>query len=335
MGVFQTKYSANNFWNDILFHIPEIPPVTASLTTDSLDMIPPLRAHVTGTIVNQGSSDVAEYGFVWATHDNPTVSDNKIVVGTEAFSGIYSNTTGSILPFVTVYFAAYAINSAGTSYGNTLNGVPLICFASGTLVMMANGRKKKIEHIKYSDDLLVWNFDDAKFDNAKPIWMVKPFKSHSYGLLRFDNGLELKTVADGNGHRIFNIEKNIFTYSMSEDTPVGTRTFTEKGKTIKLIGKKITKQETKFYNIVTHTHMNIFANNILTSTGLNNIYPIVNMKFIKDDRQLIDNEFGVPDELFIGLRLSEQPKSFVNLKNKIKHMVSRQYENVERVYTNC
>lgn len=63
-----------------------------------------------------------------------------------------------------------------------------------------------------------------------------------------------------------------------------------------------------FYNIITYKHINIFANGILTSNSLNNIYPINNMKFIKDNRELRSiEEFDVSDYVFEGLRLAEQP----------------------------
>ena len=41
------------------------------------------------------------------------------------------------------------------------------------------------------------------------------------------------------------------------------------------------------YNIITKQHLNCFANGILTSCRLNNMYPIENMKFVKDNRKLL------------------------------------------------
>jgi len=295
-----------------------------SVNTDSLDMLFSANANVGGTFVLNGSSAVKEYGFVWSTTNPPTVDDNKVMVGTTIGIGESYSTGISGLPFpATIYVAAYAINDTGVGYGVVLSGEVQICFAAGTKISTPYG-DKNIEEITYEDDLVVWNFDEGKLDIAKPVWMVRPFKSSSYALLKFTDGTELRTVADGRGHRIFNINSNMFTYSTTEDTPLGTQTFTKDEKTVELTEVKVIKEETTFYNIVTKGHFNMFANNILTSTGLNNLYPIHNMKFVKEGRSMISREAwsGIPDVLYEGLRLGEQPLS---VYDKICRMVKRQY----------
>ncbi len=195
--------------------------------------------------------------------------------------------------------------------------------------MLADRTEKAVEDIEYSDELLVWDFDNGCFSSAKPLWIKKVQVSKEYNLVKFDNGVELKTVAD---HRIFNVDSQKFTYTMNEeDTPIGTTTFMSDGTTAKLIGRKVVKEEVNYYNIVTDYHMNLFANGILTSLRLNNLYKIENMKFIKDDRKLVSkDEFkGIPDKYFYGLRLSEQPKE-INRGNDVKHANSLK-EYVERL----
>ena len=184
--------------------------------------------------------------------------------------------------------------------------------------MLADRTEKAVEDIEYSDELLVWDFDNGCFSSAKPLWIKKVQVSKEYNLVKFDNGVELKTVAN---HRIFNVDSQKFTYTMNEeDTPIGTTTFMSDGTTAKLIERKVVKEEVNYYNIVTDYHMNLFANGILTSLRLNNLYKIENMKFIKDDRKLVSkDEFkGIPDKYFYGLRLSEQPKE-INRGNDVKH----------------
>lgn len=195
--------------------------------------------------------------------------------------------------------------------------------------MLADRTEKAVEDIEYSDELLVWDFDNGCFSSAKPLWIKKVQVSKEYNLVKFDNGVELKTVAN---HRIFNVDSQKFTYTMNEeDTPIGTTTFMSDGTTAKLIGRKVVKEEVNYYNIVTDYHMNLFANGILTSLRLNNLYKIENMKFIKDDRKLVSkDEFkGIPDKYFYGLRLSEQPKE-INRGNDVKHANSLK-EYVERL----
>lgn len=324
----QTKKSGNSYWSNLISHGDELP----KLTTDSLVMGFSANATVTGTIIHGGSSEILSYGFVYADHDDPTIDDNSVEVGTEPFLGQFTDGISSLDSFtdVTLYFAAYATNKHGTGYGTSLTGVPQICFAEGTLITTANRGKKKIEDITYDDDLLVWNFDEAKFDTAKPVWILQPFKSYAYGSIQFKDGNELKTVADGRGHRVFNSDRNLFTYSMdNDDTPVGTSSFTEQGKTTNIIKKDIVKAETMFYNVITNRHINVFANNILTSSGLNNLYPIKEMKFSKCERKsrtLADFDSSVTREIFEGFRLAEQPLSYTGLESKIKNIVNRQFK---------
>ena len=101
----------------------------------------------------------------------------------------------------------------------------------------------------------------------------------------------------------------MFTYPMTDDTPIGTTTFNDKGEYITLVSKEIINEEVEYYNIITDYHINLFANSILTSCRLSNLYPIENMQYVKDNRELhnpkIFNELD--DKWVSGLRLLEQP----------------------------
>lgn len=325
MRINQTKCSGNSYWSNRLYRVQNevVESSLPTVTTDDVDMGFSANAHVYGTVVSMGVSDLTSYGFVWSHSDNPTLSDNVSEVGTGPFTGEFDVNIGGLGFPETVYFAAYATNASGTSYGEILSGETDICLAAGTKISLVGGRKK-IEDVCYSDDLLVWDFDNANFTSSKPVWMVKPFKSSRYSVVFFDNGSELRTIDDGKGHRIFNVEKGMFTHLMSDDTPVGTTTVGRDGSFVRVVGKEIVKARTTFYNVIANRHMNVFANDILTSTGLNNLYPISGMRFVKEGRSLRKKEeFGVSDELFYGLRLHEQPVSYEGLKEKIDRLVKR------------
>ena len=205
----------------------------------------------------------------------------------------------------------------------------LWCLAEGTMITLADKSRKAIEDIEYTDNLLVWDFDNGCFAEAKPLWIKKKQAAQEYNLIKFDNGVELKTILD---HRIFNMESQRFTYTMNEeDTPIGSTTFMEDGTTAKIVERKVIRETINYYNIITDYHMNLFANGILTSLRLNNLYKIENMKFVKDNRELVDkSEFeGIPENYFYGLRLAEQPKE-INKGNDVKHTKTLK-EYVERI----
>ncbi len=217
----------------------------------------------------------------------------------------------------TVYYVrSYATNEFGTSYGNQVSFETEQCLVVGTKILLSDRSYKNIEDIEYSDELMVWNFDEGKFDVSKPLWIKKPQMTNKYNLLKFSDGSELKTIVQ---HRIFNKEKGEFTYPMTDETPIGSISFNSFGKEITLISKEVIYEEVEYYNIITDYHINLFANDILTSSKFNNIYPIVDMKFAKDGRVLRSREefINIPDKYIDGLRLCEQNVSMEQIEFKI------------------
>lgn len=192
------------------------------------------------------------------------------------------------------------------------------CLVAGTLITLANGTKKKIEDLTYEDNLLVWDFDNACMASAKPLWLQKEQKAERYNLLKFSDGNILKTI---NQHRILNIEKGKFTYPMTDETPIGTTTLNDKGEKVKLVSKEIIEEKVTYYNLITKYHMNAFTGGILTSCRFSNLYPIKDMKYVKDDRKLVGPEeySNILKEYYEGLRLAEQPKEVNRENDDISH----------------
>jgi hypothetical protein len=302
----KNQFSSDNTFGFVIFSDGTLPTVT----TDLIDSGFPCQAD--GTVVDEGSSSVYERGFVWSlTQSVPTLADDKVV---DSATGSGSFTVNISAPqYPDSYGRAYAINNTGVSYGNVIEfSAP--CFAKGTLVTLSDGSTKKIEDITYDDSLLVWNFDESKFDSAKPVWMMKPITISDTFISKFSDGSELITAGKlgirKTSHRIFNIEKGEFTYLISEqDTPIGTHTFNDKGEIVTLISREKNNVLTQIYNIVTFGHLNMFCSTLLTSVRLNNLYPIKNMKFVKDVREIIpfDKFKGLTKEYYDGFRLGEQP----------------------------
>lgn len=165
------------------------------------------------------------------------------------------------------------------------------CLIEGTLITLANGEKKKIENITYDDKLLVWNFYKGDFDSAKPSWIKVEQTADEYNLCEFSNGAKVGFVGPGKDigyHRIYNDEAKAFTHTGVNDTPIGTHTFAEDNTTPKLVSQEVVKKSVKFYNVITDTHYNLFANGVLTSCRLSNKYAIENMRYVGE--QLISDE---------------------------------------------
>lgn len=181
------------------------------------------------------------------------------------------------------------------------------CYIKGTLITLSDGSKKSVETITYDDELLVWDFDNGCFTSAKPLWVKRVQTSSYYYRLKFEDGTEICLVGqDGKCHRLYNVERQEFI--SGTDFHVGEHTFNEQGIEVKLIGIEIIEKEVEYYNIITDYYMNCFANGLLTSTQYNNVYPIENMKFVKDNRKPIPIEDyeGIPTKFYDGMRLGEQ-----------------------------
>ena len=180
------------------------------------------------------------------------------------------------------------------------------CIASGTMITLANGRQKKIEDLNFSDEILVWDFDNGRMASAKALWIMQARVTDKYNLLTFSDGTQLKTI---NQHRIFNKDLGKFTYPMTDDTPLGTTTLLSDGREVQLVDKKVVYEPVEYYNLITEYHFNCFANGVLTSNRFNNLYPIVDYKFVKDNRELTpysEYENFVSRDWYEKLRLAEQ-----------------------------
>ena len=94
-------------------------PDFAVLTTNTITSIGASSAISGGTFTSDGGATITTRGVCWSTVSGPTTADSKTDNGTGSTT-FTSAITG--LPALTKYYVrAYAINSAGTAYGNQLS----------------------------------------------------------------------------------------------------------------------------------------------------------------------------------------------------------------------
>ena len=208
---------------------------------------------------------------------------------------------------------AFVTTNVGTIWSTVAAGSTGLCLIAGTRVTMADGTTKLIEDISYSDQIQVWDFDTAGFASATALWIKRVETAVAYNELMFSDGSVLRTVDQ---HRIFNKQAGAFTYPMTDDTPLGTITYTVDDAEVVLVGKRVVTGTVDYYNVITDGHMNLFANGILTSCRFSNAYPIDNMRWVKNHRPLRDRaEFtGIADRWINGLRLCEQTYTVADIR---------------------
>lgn len=93
--------------------------ILPSLTTLEITDISDASAISGGYITNEGDSKVKARGLCWSSIQNPTISDDTILIDAKD-TGSFSGVINGLKPYTTYHIRAYAINKAGTAYGNNL-----------------------------------------------------------------------------------------------------------------------------------------------------------------------------------------------------------------------
>ena len=89
--------------------------VLPTVTTTSATSVTESSAVTGGNVTSDGNASVTERGVVYATTQNPTISNTKVTSGSG--TGSFTCNLSGLQPNTTYYVRAYAINSKGTAYG--------------------------------------------------------------------------------------------------------------------------------------------------------------------------------------------------------------------------
>lgn len=96
-------------------------PKLAIVTTGTASDVTDTGAVVGGSIDNLGNVDnVIQYGHVWNTLGNPTISDHKTELGSIDKLISFNSALSGLMPSSVYHVRAYVTNSVGTSYGNEI-----------------------------------------------------------------------------------------------------------------------------------------------------------------------------------------------------------------------
>lgn len=239
--------------------------------------------------------------------------------------------TSSDFKTTDIYFSFEQTLKANVSYPFTMNyylhyrRMP-ICMLTGTKITLADGSKKNIEDLTYSDTLRVWNFDDARYDSSSICFLTKiGLKNTHYYKLTFSDGTILKTTGKNSNHRVYSYDKQKFVGV--RDVEIGEKVFSENG-ILTITNKEYFDEDVYYYNVITSQHFNCFANGILTSDRYGNMYDIdANMKFIKDGRIIRPysdyEQVGISQYWYDNLRLGEQRETIDKTIEYIRRLQSQ------------
>ncbi|MBU6169550.1 MAG: hypothetical protein KGQ86_10960 [Bacteroidetes bacterium] len=113
---YATNSAGTGYGNEITFQT--LPVAVPTLITTDASGITQTTVTSGGTVSNDGGATVTERGIVYGTSANPTTSDTKVSSGSG--TGSFSVNVTALTPNTTYYIRSYAINSAGTGYGNNI-----------------------------------------------------------------------------------------------------------------------------------------------------------------------------------------------------------------------
>lgn len=162
-----------------------------------------------------------------------------------------------------------------------------ICFVEGTLITMSDGSQKPVEDIEYGDKVLCYDFEKGEQTISYIDWMIPKQTATEYWKITLSDGTILNLVgANDKSHRLYNVTKQSFMYP--QDFEKDDLTLKENGDLVKIVSCEKIFKTVNFYNITSNTHINVYAENVLTSNRLNNRFEIKNNKFT--NKQLMTNE---------------------------------------------
>lgn len=174
-----------------------------------------------------------------------------------------------------------------TGNGTISNMYAAPCFVEGTLITLADGTQKKVEDINYGDEVLCYDFNEGKQTTAPIEFVMKKMQSNFYYKVSLSDGTELKLVgSNGKSHRLYNVTKQSFMYP--QDFEENDYTLKQDGTIATISSIEKVEEKVNFYNISSKDHINVYAENVLTSNRLNNRFEIKNNKFT--DKKLMTDE---------------------------------------------
>lgn len=172
------------------------------------------------------------------------------------------------------------------------------CFATGTLITLADGTFKPVEDFDGTEQLLVWNFYTGTFDTA-PILFIDYHGIKEYEVIRlyFDNGNYVEVI-DNHGFFDITLQKYMFIDAGNAEEFVGHTFATQKGNS-KLVSVEIEQKETGCYSPVTAGHLCYYVNGFLSMPA--NTEPFINIFDIDTDQMCVDEASYLADIEQYGL----------------------------------
>ncbi len=248
---------ANNFWKyegkDFVLTVTNATPVQSSRNVYAMPVVCEGKLYFTPAstagLVNTGNTPRAI---------SLTYTFTDMVEGSVTFSNSWSIAENQNTEY------GYASLCSGTL--EKLEK-PSTCFASGSLVTMGDGSRKKIEEVNFGDEILAWDFFDGEYVSV-PVGMSAFHGNEETNVieLTFSNGSTSRIIRE---HGFFSLDENRFVYlsEANAENYIGQRFATSQNhKPAVLTNVAVSKEKTGVYSIASAFHYNAIVDNMLTNT---------------------------------------------------------------------
>ncbi|MBW2709396.1 MAG: right-handed parallel beta-helix repeat-containing protein, partial [Deltaproteobacteria bacterium] len=119
---YATNAAGTSYGEDVTFTSYIVPTVTTQAVTD----ITTTTATGNGNVTALGVPNPTQHGFVWATTADPTTANSKTTDGPVSAAGAFTSAITGLTPGTLYHVRAYAVNTAGTVYGEDLTFTTLL-----------------------------------------------------------------------------------------------------------------------------------------------------------------------------------------------------------------
>ncbi len=250
-----------------------------------------------------------------------TVNRNQTYTGTMTASG--NNTLPESITVTmggqTLGTGSYTYNNGRVSIPNVVGDVVITaeggsCLIEGTKVLLANGKYKNIEDIKYDDLLMVWSYELGRLVPEYPLWIEKAYTTPSYIKITFSDN---STISIFNDHSFFSADENKFVnFKDREHFHIGTNVKKLNGDkltTVSVTNIEVVNENKKYYFVASTRYYNIVSDDFITTdryTDITNLYKFNDDITWSNDRvvKTIDYKYledVLPYYMYKGFRAGE------------------------------